>query len=381
MGRRSISLESRTMIRSSISSKLSSRSMTKTASRNTSLRGLKSLLPIHHLIRSRTSSIPTAPNRPIRFSSSHPISTTREPHRPPSHLTSSSAPKKPKTKARVLSEEEQERELLRREEELRIDLKKSFRPPKILFENEKVVVIDKPAGCALQAERGSEAFVRWKIILDHLEEINGQLFLVHRLDKSTTGPLILAKSSTACRTLSTQFKNSTVKKTYLAVIQFLIDRTGPIQDAKASGLIECRMRNRNDRMVIAESTRSGTDCKQTRTDWELITATSNHAIVRLRPQTGRKHQLRLHCSRFLAAPIVGDFKYDFRYLNNQSQKAIQTFLYREATGRVLLHCSEIEFKLYRKEQPREYTVRVSSPVHDDFRIVCDQLDLNTNYLR
>jgi 23S rRNA-/tRNA-specific pseudouridylate synthase len=85
-----------------------------------------------------------------------------------------------------------------------------------------------------------------------LEKRRGKLFIVHRLDKSTTGPLILAKSSTASRTLSTQFKNSTVKKTYYAAIQFLGDRIGPIQDAKSSGQIECRMRDSKDRMVIAE---------------------------------------------------------------------------------------------------------------------------------
>ncbi|KAA1123401.1 hypothetical protein PGTUg99_020252 [Puccinia graminis f. sp. tritici] len=135
--------------------------------------------------------------------------------------------------------------------------------------------------------------------------------------------------------------------------------------------------NEPDRTELTPN-RTGTDCKQTKTNWELVTATSNHAIVRLTPQTGRKHQLRLHCSRFLAGPIVGDFKYDFRYLSYQSQKAIHNFLNREAPGRLLLHCSEIEFKLYKKEQPREYTVRVSSPLHDDFRIVCDQLDLSTN---
>ncbi|KAA1109112.1 hypothetical protein PGT21_033323 [Puccinia graminis f. sp. tritici] len=284
--------------------------------------------------------------------------------------------KRTRKREKPLSEEEQEKQRLEREEELTANLEKSFKPPKILFENEKVVVIDKPAGCALQAELGSEAYIRWKLIMDYLEKRRGKLFIVHRLDKSTTGPLILAKSSTASRTLSTQFKNSTVKKTYYAAIQFLGDRIGPIQDAKSSGQIECRMRDSKDRMVIAESNRTGTDCKQTKTNWELVTATSNHAIVRLTPQTGRKHQLRLHCSRFLAGPIVGDFKYDFRYLSYQSQKAIHNFLNRP--GRLLLHCSEIEFKLYKKGQPREYTVRVSSPLHDDFRIVCDQLDLSTN---
>ncbi|KAA1133198.1 hypothetical protein PGTUg99_025971 [Puccinia graminis f. sp. tritici] len=217
-----------------------------------------------------------------------PVLNTNEPDR--TELTRTA--KRTRKREKPLSEEEQEKQRLEREEELTANLEKSFKPPKILFENEKVVVIDKPAGCALQAELGSEAYIRWKLIMD--------------------------------------------------------------------------------------SNRTGTDCKQTKTNWELVTATSNHAIVRLTPQTGRKHQLRLHCSRFLAGPIVGDFKYDFRYLSYQSQKAIHNFLNREAPGRLLLHCSEIEFKLYKKEQPREYTVRVSSPLHDDFRIVCDQLDLSTN---
>ncbi|OAV92382.1 hypothetical protein PTTG_02223 [Puccinia triticina 1-1 BBBD Race 1] len=317
--------------------------------------------------------------------SSHPATRSIPSQTPPSKLLPVGEPvqraltrtKKIQTKEKPLSEEEKENQRIQREVELTAQLEKSFRPPKILFENEKVVVIDKPAGCALQADPGSEAYIRWKLIMDYLEKRRGKLFIVHRLDKSTTGPLILAKSPTASRTLSTQFKNSTIKKIYYAAIQFLGDRIGPIQDAKSSGQIECRMRDRNDRMVIAEANRTGADCKQTKTEWELVTATSNHAIVRLRPHTGRKHQLRLHCSRFLAGPIVGDFKYDFRYLSHQSQKAIHNFLNREAPGRILLHCSEIEFKLYKKEQPREYTVRVSSPIHDDFRIVCDQLDLST----
>jgi len=283
------------------------------------------------------------------------------------------------TRAKNTSEEElAEQERTQRLEELTAKLQQSFKPPTILFENEKVVVVDKPAGAALQADPGSEPYIRWKFIMDYLEKRRGKLFIVHRLDKSTTGPLILGKSSTASRTLSTQFKNATVTKTYYAAIQFLGDRIGPIQDAKAAGLIECRIRDRNDRMVIAESNRTGPDCKHTKSEWELVTATSNHAIVRLRPTTGRKHQLRLHCSRFLAGPIVGDFKYDFRYLSPQSRKAIHNFLNQEAPGRLLLHCSEIQFKLYRKEQPREYTVRVRSPIPDDFRIVCDQLDLSTS---
>ncbi|KAH9468413.1 hypothetical protein Pst134EA_008953 [Puccinia striiformis f. sp. tritici] len=307
-------------------------------------------------------------------------------HHPP-HLSELNQPqqirtRRPRTRTKPKSEEELEAERLEQQELLTSKLEQSFKPPKILFENEKVVVIDKPAGCALQADVGSEPYIRWKLIMRYLQDRRGiQLHIVHRLDKSATGPLILAKSSTASRTLSTQFKNASVKKTYYAAIQFLGDRIGPIQDAKLAGTIECRMRNRNDKMVIAEANRTGLDCKQATTGWELVTATSNHAIVRLRPKTGRKHQLRLHCSRFLAGPIVGDYKYDFRYLSHQSEKAIHDFLNREAPGRILLHCSEIEFKLYRKETPREYTVNVQSPIHDDFRIVCDQLDLSTTAIQ
>ncbi|KAI8460935.1 pseudouridine synthase [Phakopsora pachyrhizi] len=261
-------------------------------------------------------------------------------------------------------------------------LKREFRPPKVLFENEKVIVIDKPSGCALQAEEASEPFYRWQLIYNHFESFNGsKLYLVHRLDKSTSGPLILAKSSTVARTISNQFQNSKILKKYLALVQFDRSKKGPIHDARGSGRIDCRVRNRNDRMVIAEAKREGSDCKRAITDWHIVTATSTHAIVGLRPKTGRKHQLRLHCSRFLSSPIVGDFKYDFEYLNDKSKKAIEGFLKRESSSRIMLHCSEIEFKLYRKIEPKEYTVNVRSEIPEDFRILCDQVDLSTESLR
>ncbi|MBW0511963.1 hypothetical protein O181_051678 [Austropuccinia psidii MF-1] len=266
------------------------------------------------------------------------------------------------------------------------EVEKTFKIPKILFKNEKVIVIDKPSGCGLHSQEGSESFIRWNLIIDHLENRFGKLFPVHRLDKGTSGAMILARSPIISRTLTNQFKNHQVKKTYLAVVQFLNHqeynhlKIGPIQEGKNSGRIECMVRNRNDRMVIAEANRTESDSKQAITEWELVTATSNHAIIRLKPKTGRKHQLRLHCARFLGAPIVGDFKYDFTFLSRQSEKAIKHYLNRQSTGRVLLHCSELEFKLYRKEHPKQYSVLVQSSIHDDFRIVCDQLDLSTGSL-
>lgn len=210
-------------------------------------------------------------------------------------------------------------------------------------------MINKPPGCALQAEEGSEAFIRWRLIHDRRQryytklevkplanimsltfqlrsdftKIYGRLHLVHRLDKSTSGPLILARSPNSARTLGTQFKNSTIIKQYLALVQFLPLRKGPIQEAKNEGHISCRMRNRNDRMVIAEGqslhtqtlARSsaprhvlvfvlfcffesllvsflqcvsspstsvahldGSDCKHAETDWKLVTATVEFEI-------------------------------------------------------------------------------------------------------
>ncbi|KAG0146659.1 hypothetical protein CROQUDRAFT_657002 [Cronartium quercuum f. sp. fusiforme G11] len=297
----------------------------------------------------------------------------------PSLPTSPKRPRSPIKRAKLFEEETNRK--VKATDELKARLSAKFKAPEILFRNEKVVVINKPPGCALQADEGSEAFIRWDLIHSHLKNLYGNLYLVHRLDKSTSGPLILARTPSTARTLGTQFKNSLINKKYLALVQFLPLKKGPIQDAKIEDKVICRIRNRSDKMVIAENSRTGPDCKRTETDWKLITATSTHAILSLIPKTGRKHQLRLICSRFISAPIVGDFKYDFEYLSDKSRICIENFLKRESDSRIMLHSSEIEFKLYQRENPKQITINVKAPFPEDFRILCDQLDLSTDDLR
>ncbi|EGG10122.1 uncharacterized protein MELLADRAFT_94488 [Melampsora larici-populina 98AG31] len=324
-------------------------------------------------------SVKTAARAVVPAKSIPPVDLQDTASKPPSPTASSRLPRSQIKRAKIA--EEKLVHHLKAKEELENRLRASFRPPEILYDDEKVLVINKPAGCALQAEEGSEAFIRWNLIHDHFTNIYGKLYLVQRLDKSTSGPLILARSSSVARTIGTQFKQSTIKKRYLALVQFLPTKRGPIQEATTQGKVLCRMRNRSDKMVIAEANRTGPDCKRAETDWKLVTATSTHAIVSLLPTTGRKHQLRLVCSRFLSAPIVGDFKYDFRYLSDKSQKCIEDFLKRESDSRIMLHSSQIEFKLYRKEEPKQITIKVRAPFPEDFRILCDQLDLATEDLR
>ncbi|CAH7680696.1 hypothetical protein PPACK8108_LOCUS13383 [Phakopsora pachyrhizi] len=152
--------------------------------------------------------------------------------------------------------------------------------------------------------------------------------------------MILAKSLTVARTISNQFQNSKIHKKNLAPVQSDQSKNGPIQDARGSGRIDCRVRNRNNQMVIAEAKREGSDCKRAITDLHIVTAT----VIMLCAKTGRKHQLRLYCSQFLSSPIVGDFKYDFEYLNNKSKKAIKGFLKQESSSRILLHFSRLNLK-------------------------------------
>ncbi|KAI8460152.1 hypothetical protein BY996DRAFT_6409605 [Phakopsora pachyrhizi] len=87
--------------------------------------------------------------------------------------------------------------------------------------------------------------------------------------------LILAKSLTVARTISNQFQNSKIHKKNLAPVQSDQSKNGPIQDARGSGRIDCRVRNRNNWMVIAEAKREGSDCKRAITDWHIVTATTD----------------------------------------------------------------------------------------------------------
>ncbi|CEM61602.1 RluA family pseudouridine synthase [Treponema phagedenis] len=165
----------------------------------------------------------------------------------------------------------------------------------VLFENDSLFIINKPAGISVQGGAGIS-----NCIIDILErQCAAKLFPVHRLDKETSGVLLIAKTSQAAAEYSKILQAKTIVKEYRAVCFYA--------PPKQRGSIRTPLRE------------NGTE-KTAVTDYRVLKKTENHSYLSLALHTGRKHQIRIHLAS-LGCPIILDDKYgDFKQ-NKALQKA------------------------------------------------------------
>lgn len=193
--------------------------------------------------------------------------------------------------------------------------------PRILWEDDEVVVIDKPCGMlSVDGRSGVRSVQAWA--RDRYGEKTFPM-IVHRLDQSTSGILILAKSKQAHYALQSQFIHRTVEKRYVALLDGVV--------SQESGVIDIAMRldyDNRPRQMIAS------DGKRAITEYRVLGVEDGHTRIEFRPITGRTHQLRLHAAHAegLNTPIVGDDIY------GRGKSADH-----EAQSRLCLHACMLEF--------------------------------------
>lgn len=220
--------------------------------------------------------------------------------------------------------------------ELNLELLKSPPPPpkvetsRILFEDKDLLIYNKPAGISCDPNG----------ILKLLRPYHRDLYLVHRLDKETTGVLLLTKNRAALDKLIEQFKEKNVKKCYLAIVDGILEnRKGSIKNHLIKKFI-----------LQGQSIMGSTPSKDgmfAHTDWECLKQGHAAALVACYPVTGRMHQIRVHMAE-MGHPILGDFQYG------------KNFYCEYRTPRYLLHAYEVRFEHEGKE------LVVEAPLPDDF---------------
>jgi len=203
----------------------------------------------------------------------------------------------------------------------RVEMEARQRPPvraeaesislEVLYEDEDVIAVNKPAGMTVHAGAGNPRGTLVNALLGRgqaLSKANDLLRpgIVHRIDKETSGVLVVAKNDAAHAKLGDAFSQRTVKKTYLALVQGLLPQ--------ASGRIELaigRDPKRRTRMAAVRKTAPGAalrTAREARTDWNVLARIDSTTLVEVQLHTGRTHQIRVHFSA-LKHPIVGDTLY------------------------------------------------------------------------
>ena len=194
----------------------------------------------------------------------------------------------------------------------------------ILFEDDALLIINKPSGFAVHGGSGINSG-----IIEGLRQLRPEalfLELVHRLDKDTSGCLIIAKKRSVLRTLHELFRGDGINKTYLALLAGRWARKKMTVDVA----LQKNVSKGGERIVIVS--KSG---KSAETFFRRIKLFQDTTLVEASPKTGRTHQIRVHAA-WLGHPVVGDERY--------GQEEVNSKLKRRGFRRLFLHAQSLVFK-------------------------------------
>jgi len=227
-------------------------------------------------------------------------------------------------------------------------------PLDILFEDEDLLVLNKPAGLVVHPGAGHREHTLVNALLSHCPNLSGiggqeRPGIVHRLDKDTSGCLVVAKNDEAHRGLSSQFAARTVEKVYLALV------SGKLR--KSAGTIEEKIaRHPVHRQRMAAISSRGRAAK---TEYRVVASGKDASLIECQLHSGRTHQIRVHL-RHLGHPVLGDKLY--------APKLAKNF------PRQMLHAWKLGF-----EHPRTRAwKKFEAPLSDDFARALQSVGISMN---
>jgi 23S rRNA pseudouridine1911/1915/1917 synthase len=249
-----------------------------------------------------------------------------------------------------------------------LSLKPEPIPLTILYEDSSIIVIDKPSGMVVHPAYGNPSGTLVNALLYHCKDlggINGVLRpgIVHRLDKDTSGVMVVAKEDEAFHQLTKQFKNRTVEKVYFAIVY---GRFG-----QNEGLIDSAIgRHPSERKKMSTRTKKG---RTAITRWKKLEEFDSCTLLEIFPQTGRTHQIRVHLSS-IGHPLLGDPLYGRKgrpgAIHDPALKECVKKMNRQA-----LHAQRLEFNHPRTGE----RVQFVSPIPQDMKEVLEWLRLKPKH--
>lgn len=235
------------------------------------------------------------------------------------------------------------------------NLKKQNIPLDIIYEDKDILVVNKPKGMVVHPGNGNPDGTLVNAVMAHCEDslsgIGGEIRpgIVHRIDKDTSGLLVIAKNDKAHINLSEQIKNREVKKIYVALVR------GVISENEATIKMPIG-RSTKDRKKMAVD-KNG---KEAITHFKVLNRYNKYTFIQVKIDTGRTHQIRVHMSH-IGYPVVGDVVYS----NGKNDFGIE--------GQ-MLHAKELEFKHPRTEEEMHF----EAPLPEYFEKVLNELETIEN---
>jgi 23S rRNA pseudouridine1911/1915/1917 synthase len=237
-------------------------------------------------------------------------------------------------------------------------------PLHVLFEDADLAVIDKPAGMVVHPGAGAETGTLVAALLHHFHGARGlssigaplRPGIVHRLDKDTSGAIVIARTDAAHARLVTAFSSRLVEKKYIA----LLHGHPHGQSNDKSGRIDLpisRDLNRRSRMTTRRR-----DGRQARTDWRALAHLGNFTLIEADIHTGRTHQIRVHFSA-LGCPVVGDTVYGAPREERVAKQLLPPL------GRNFLHAARLAFAHPRTGERLEFRAPLPPVLLDYLRLL------------
>lgn len=219
-------------------------------------------------------------------------------------------------------------------------------PLDIVFENENLMVVNKPAGMVVHPAAGHASGTLVHAALAHAPQMEGiggegRPGVVHRLDKDTSGLILLAKNDPTHRWLVNQFKDRKVEKIYLA----LVDGGPPSRVGRIEAPVGRSPAHRQRMAVVAAS-----HGRQAITEYRVLENFPEHTLLEVHPLTGRTHQIRVHMA-FLGCPVAGDTVYG----HHKSSLSLKRFF---------LHARQLTLNLPGEEWPRRFEAPLPPELED-----------------